>query len=178
MAQPVRDKTPGGVKKLMALFHERLRERGLKPAAQRDGVALIFFKLGRHISADELYVEVKKVNAYVGQATIYRTLRLLKECGMAYERYFNNRRGRYEIVADENYRLRFICDHCGGIVEFRDARLRRFRVAVAQELGVWLGGQKIELHGICPRCLRDERRHDPATRFFRRPHTKTRAPAY
>src|SRR6185437_1358498 len=59
----------------MEEFHARLKERGLKSTGQRDDIARVFFALGRHISAEELYAEVKKVNPHVGYATIYRTLR-------------------------------------------------------------------------------------------------------
>ena len=55
-------------------------ERGLKSTGQRDDIARVFFDHGHHISAEELYAEVKKINPHVGDATIYRTLKLLKEC--------------------------------------------------------------------------------------------------
>ncbi len=77
----------------MARFHERLKEHGLKSTAQRDDIARVFFQLGRHISAEELYAEVKKVNPHVGYATIYRTLKLLKECELVYERHFDDASG-------------------------------------------------------------------------------------
>ena len=60
----------------MAEFHSRLKERGLKSTGQRDDIASVFFALDRHISAEELHAEVRKVNPHVGYATIYRTLRL------------------------------------------------------------------------------------------------------
>jgi Fur family ferric uptake transcriptional regulator len=175
-ARSARDRTRDDVEKLMAVFRERLRKRGLKPAAQRDNVALTFFKLGRPISAEKLYVEVKKVNPYAGQATVYRTLRLLKECELVYERYFSDGKGRYEIVNDKDPRHQFICDRCGRIIEFHNARLERVRFAVARELGVLLGRQKIELFGLCPRCLKNERRHNPVIGFFQNPQTRRRAP--
>ena len=58
----------------MNTFHSRLKDRGLKSTGQRDDIARVFFGIGRHISAEELYAEVKKVNPHVGYATIYRTL--------------------------------------------------------------------------------------------------------
>ena len=70
----------------MALFHSRLRDRGLKSTSPRDDIARVFFELGRHISAEELYTEVKKISPHVGYATIYRTLKLLKECALLSER--------------------------------------------------------------------------------------------
>ena len=78
----------------MQTFHARLKERGLKSTGQRDDIARVFFELGHHISAEELYAEVKKINPHVGYATIYRTLRLLKECALLYERHFDEGQAR------------------------------------------------------------------------------------
>ena len=107
----------------MAVFRERLKEHGLKSTAQRDDIARVFFQLGRHISAEELYAEVKKVNPHVGYATIYRTLKLLKECELVYERHFDDLQARYEIVTKRHHD-HFICERCGKIIEFENQRIR------------------------------------------------------
>lgn len=135
----------------MALFRTRLKERGLKSTGQRDDIARVFFQLGRHISAEELYAEVKKVNPHVGYATIYRTLRLLKECELLYERHFDDAQARYE-VADEGHHDHFICEHCGKIIEFHNENIERLQQAVAKELGVTLTHHKMELYGLCVDC--------------------------
>jgi Fur family ferric uptake transcriptional regulator len=140
----------------MALFHERLREHGLKSTAQRDDIARVFFELGRHISAEELYAEVKKVNPHLGYATIYRTLKLLKECELVSERHFDDGQGRYEII-DERHHDHFICEHCGRIIEFANERLEQIQQMIAGELGVSLTRHKIELYGLCPQCLKERR---------------------
>src|SRR4026209_781428 len=62
---------------------EALKERGLKTTAQRDDIARVFFSEGGHRSVEELYAAVKKVNARVGYATVYRTLKLPKETRLA-----------------------------------------------------------------------------------------------
>src|SRR5512143_1168201 len=82
------------------VFHARLRERGLKSTGQRDDIARVFFELRRHISAEELYAEVKKINPHVGYATIYRTLKLLKECDLLSERHFDEGQARYEVAGE------------------------------------------------------------------------------
>jgi Fur family ferric uptake transcriptional regulator len=135
----------------MAVFHSRLKERGLKSTGQRDDIARVFFELGHHISAEELYAEVKKINPHVGYATIYRTLRLLKECELLYERHFEDAQARYE-VADERHHDHFICQGCGTIIEFENKDLERLQQAVARELGVSLTHHKMELYGLCADC--------------------------
>lgn len=137
--------------KRMHAFHVRLKERGLKSTAQRDDIARVFFELGHHISAEELHAEVKKINPHVGYATIYRTLRLLKECALLYERHFDESQARYEAVG-ERHHDHFICEQCGRIIEFENASIERMQNIVARNLGVTLTHHKMELYGICSDC--------------------------
>jgi Fur family transcriptional regulator, ferric uptake regulator len=135
----------------MLTFHARLKERGLKSTGQRDDIARVFFDHGHHISAEELYAEVKKINPHVGYATIYRTLRLLKECALLYERHFDEGQARYEAVG-ERHHDHFICERCGKIIEFENAAIERMQNIVARDLGVILTRHKMELYGICSDC--------------------------
>ncbi len=135
----------------MALFHARLRERGLKSTAQRDAIARVFLGIGRHISAEELYAEVKKINPHVGYATIYRTLRLLKECALVSERHFDEGQARYETVS-ERHHDHFICERCGKIIEFENQGIERLQQAVARQIGALLTRHKMELYGLCAEC--------------------------
>jgi Fur family ferric uptake transcriptional regulator len=137
----------------MELFHSRLRDRGLKSTSPRDDIARVFFEMGRHVSAEELYVEVKKINPHVGYATIYRTLKLLKECELLTERHFDEDQARYE-VAGEHHHDHFICEQCGKIVEFEDDAIERMQQDVAKKLGVVLTRHKLELYGLCIDCRR------------------------
>ena len=81
-------------------FKRALKERGLKSTSQRDDIARVFFGSNRHISVEELYREVRKVNPRVGYATVYRTVRLLRECGLAAERHFYDGEARFENVEE------------------------------------------------------------------------------
>ena len=139
----------------MRTFHSRLRERGLKSTGQRDDIARVFFELRRHISAEELYAEVKKVNPHVGYATIYRTLKLLKESELLFERHFDEGQARYE-VAGEPHHDHFICERCGKIIEFENDELERMQQAIAQKMGVLLTHHKMELYGVCADCRKQQ----------------------
>ncbi|HYB90866.1 MAG TPA: transcriptional repressor [Candidatus Binataceae bacterium] len=139
----------------MTTFHARLKDRNLKSTAQRDDIARVFFEFGRHISAEELYNEVKKVSPHVGYATIYRTLRLLKECELLQERHFDDGQARYEAVA-ERHHDHFICERCGKIIEFENEGIERLQQVVARQLKAELHRHKMELYGSCADCLRRE----------------------
>jgi Fur family ferric uptake transcriptional regulator len=136
----------------MSAFHLRLKDRGLKSTGQRDDIARVFFGIGRHISAEELYAEVKKINPHVGYATIYRTLRLLRECDLLQERHFDEGQARYEAMG-ERHHDHFICERCGKIIEFENDSIERLQEMVARELKAELRRHKMELYGICADCL-------------------------
>ena len=111
----------------MELFHARLRDRGLKSTSPRDDIARVFFDLGRHVSAEELYAEVKKINPHVGYATIYRTLKLLKEGGLVDEldlMHYGGDQHYYETRLKQEH-AHVICLRCGKVEEFFGEPLQR-----------------------------------------------------
>ncbi|MEE8423566.1 MAG: transcriptional repressor, partial [Thermodesulfobacteriota bacterium] len=65
-----------------------IAEKTLKSTKQREIIADIFFNITVHISLDELLSKVRRRSPKVGYATVYRTMKLLVECGLAAERHF------------------------------------------------------------------------------------------
>ena len=134
-------------------FQQWLKEHGLKATSQRDDIARVFFASGRHISVEELYHEVRAVNSHVGYATVYRTLRLLKECGMAVERHFHDGEARYEHgEKKQEHHEHFLCERCSRIVEFSSPESEEIYAAVATRLGFVITRHRLELYGICATC--------------------------
>ena len=137
----------------MQRFEGALRERGLKSTAQRDDIAKVFFATDRHFSVDDLYTAVRKVNPRVGYATVYRTLKLLKECGLAAERHFDDGQARYEPTEETaQHHDHIICERCGKIVEFNSEELERQQERIARFLGFVVSRHRMELYGICSDC--------------------------
>jgi Fur family ferric uptake transcriptional regulator len=141
-----------------AAFRRALKEKGLKTTSQRDDIARTFFASHRHLSIDDLYREVRQVNPGVGYATVYRTMKLLKECEFAEEQHFADGQTRYENADAEDHHDHVLCDRCGTIVEFTNERLERLQDEIARDLGFVLSRHRMELYGICRTC-----REEPAT---------------
>jgi Fur family transcriptional regulator, ferric uptake regulator len=139
------------------VFKEHLRRQGLKSTSQRDDIARVFFASHRHISVEELYNEVKRLNPRLGYATVYRTMKLLTECGLAVERHFRDAEARYESLAEGHQHDHLICEGCGRIVEFEEERIESLQAEVARRLGFRLTGRKMELYGRCRDCQNSER---------------------
>lgn len=139
-----------------AIFKDHLRQQGLKSTAQRDDIAKVFFAANRHISVEELYNEVKRVNPRIGYATVYRTMKLLTECGLALERHFRDGEARYE-SSEGQHHDHLICESCGKIVEFEEPQIEHLQAEVARRLGFELSGHKMELYGRCADCRKKRR---------------------
>ena len=133
---------------------EYLADQGLKSTSQRDTILQIFVDAGRHLSAEELYARVKKAHPGIGYATVYRTLKLLTEAGLAEERRFEDGFTRYEYKASDGHHDHLICTHCGQIIEFENERIEELQQDVARKNRFRVQSHKLELYGLCSDCQR------------------------
>src|SRR5258708_23478986 len=84
------------VREAQGILHQHLKKVGLKQTAQRDTILRTFLETREHLSTDELHRLVKKKDPRIGYTTVYRTLKLLAECGLAGEVAFHDGIARYE----------------------------------------------------------------------------------
>ncbi|OGP64324.1 MAG: transcriptional repressor, partial [Deltaproteobacteria bacterium RBG_16_42_7] len=105
------------------LLQKYLHEKGLKSTTQRDDIIDVFFKTNTHINLEELLKRVRRRNPKVGYATVYRTMKLLTECGIAIERQFGDGQTRYEHIPDDSHHDHCICVKCGKIIEFENQKI-------------------------------------------------------
>ena len=132
-----------------------IAKHGLKTSRQRELIADVFFAAGGHLSIDELLDRVRGADAKIGQATVYRTMKLLTKCGLAEARQFGDGHTRYEPVDDhEEHHDHMICTSCGKIVEFHNPQIEQLQDRVAVDHGFVVTHHKMELYGLCEDCRR------------------------
>jgi len=129
-----------------------LEKRGLRLTRQRMLISKIFFEHEGHANIEDLYRKAQKAYPQLGYATVYRTLNLLKECGLATTMHFGDGMTRFEPARHHHDHL--ICTECGKIVEFENDEIEELQEAVAKEYGFALVHHKMELYGTCPACTR------------------------
>src|SRR6202044_3525627 len=81
-----------------ALLQDYMAKKGLRSTDQRRLIVETFFHSPNHVSIEELLAEVRAQDPKVGYATVYRTLKLMAESGIAYEREFGDGLTRYELA--------------------------------------------------------------------------------
>jgi Fur family ferric uptake transcriptional regulator len=129
-----------------------LREKGLKFTRQRDSIATGFLKSGEHMTAEDLYKKINRKHPNIGFTTVYRTLKLLVQSGLATERVFADNLTRYEPLSAEDHHDHLICLDCGTITEFENSKIERLQERVANEFGFNTVLHKMELYGYCSKC--------------------------
>lgn len=144
--------TPEYEEKLNQL-REYLASHGLRNTQQREVILAEFLRLHEHVTIDELCDTVRKVDPSIGYATVYRTLKLFTECGIADKRDFGGSSARFESVSDEHHD-HMICDECGEIIEFHNADIEKLQEEVCARHKFKLTSHRMELYGLCEKCRR------------------------
>jgi Fur family ferric uptake transcriptional regulator len=140
---------------LKGRWSKYLRRQRLKTTQQREMIVEEFLRSEGHVSIDELLARVRLLGPHIGYATVYRTLKLLTDCGLAAPRQFGDGQTRYE-VADEaqHHHDHLICLQCGLILEFENEEIEKLQDEMAARLGGFkVVRHKLELYGLCPKAL-------------------------
>lgn len=143
------------------ILNKYLKEKGLKSTQQRDRIAREFFNKHQHLTVEELLEKVRTANPHIGYATVYRTLRLLTECGLAFKREFGGS-ARFESITNHHHD-HLICLGCGRIVEFENNRIEDLQETTCSRYNFQLVRHKMELYGYCERCSKRPGSGKPAS---------------
>ncbi|BCR05514.1 transcriptional repressor [Desulfuromonas versatilis] len=133
-------------------FSDYLAQKGLKTTRQREIILDEFLRCPSHLSTEELYLRLRKKHPSIGYATVYRTLKLFAESGIAEERHFGDGQTRYESSTSEEHHDHLVCTACGAILEFEDPRIEQLQDEVARTHGFKISRHRLELYGLCAKC--------------------------
>ena len=130
-----------------------LDQHNLKHTRQRDLILDVFLDEQGHVTGDQIYQIVRAQHPNIGYTTVYRTLKLLCEAGLAEEHQFDDGVTRYEIEREHHDHL--VCTLCGKIIEFEchSIEVAQSRIAAEHEFKVLR--HRHELYGHCKDCRDD-----------------------
>lgn len=138
-----------------AVFHNHLKRVGLKRTSQRDIILRTFLDTRDHLSTDELYRLVKKKDGGIGFTTVYRTLKLLSECGLASEVDFQDGIARYEHQYHRRNHHHMVCTDCGSSVEFFSPEIERIEQEVGRKNKYVPTRHTFQIYGVCEKCRKN-----------------------
>lgn len=141
----------------LADFLSFMSKRGLSSTSQRKVIAEAFFSYPGHHSLEEFYRHLAKTDPSIGQTTVYRTLKLLCEAGLANEIQFSDNITRFEVNKPRQHHDHMICLNCGKIIEICDPRIEALQKEIAEKHGFRLAGHSHNLYGYCETCTQEAR---------------------
>jgi Fur family ferric uptake transcriptional regulator len=126
-----------------------LRKKGLKTTHQREAIVDTFLRTSGHVALEDLLSQARKKHPRVGLATVYRTVKLLEEAGIAAARHFGAGQTLYEVAEGRAHHDHLICDSCGFITEFENDEIEHLQDTAAGRLGFNVVRHRLELFGLC-----------------------------
>jgi Fur family ferric uptake transcriptional regulator len=143
------------VREAQDILHKHLKRVGLKQTGQRDAILRTFLETRDHLSTDELYRLVQKKDARIGYTTVYRTLKLLAECGLASEVAFHDGVSRYEHQYNRRSHHHMVCTECGNSVEFFSPEVSRLEQEIGLKYNYLATRHTFQIYGICEPCRKN-----------------------
>lgn len=152
---------PNKLKSCSHWWQGRLKDCGYKLTVPREAILNVLSKTNKHLSAEDIYLEVHKTHPAIGFTTIYRTLDLLVQMNLISQFDFGDKRARYELkeeIQGKQHHHHLVCIDCGKIVEYSDFLNEETRLIdqAAKELSkkfdFKITNHIIQFYGLCEKC--------------------------
>jgi Fur family ferric uptake transcriptional regulator len=140
------------VREAQEILHRHLKRVGLKQTGQRYTILRTFLETRDHLSTDELHRLVQKKDSRIGYTTVYRTLKLLAECGLASEVAFHDGIARYEHQYNRRSHHHMVCTECGSSVEFFSQEVGKLEQEIGLKYDYLTTRHTFQIYGICQNC--------------------------
>lgn len=134
------------------IFNSHLKRVGLKHTGQRDAILRTFLETHDHLSTEDLHHLVQHSDPRIGFTTVYRTLKLLAECGLASEVAFNDGVTRYEHQYNRRSHHHMVCTECGGSVEFFSPEIEKLEKEIGNKHRYITTRNTFQIYGVCGEC--------------------------
>jgi len=130
---------------------DRLSEQGYRLTPQRMMVLSAIENARNHISAEEIYAQVRAKYRHVNISTVYRTLDLLKSLGLVTETDLGGGRVRYHPM-EKGHHHHLVCQDCGRIIDLDESVLASLKSQLWREYNFDADLKHLGIFGHCGDC--------------------------
>jgi Fur family ferric uptake transcriptional regulator len=145
------------MKPAKTIFRQYLKKNGKLYSKQREQILDIFLKTEQHPTINDLYDLVKKKYPQIGLATVYRTMEVISDAGLASKVGFGDGIKHYEHKYKHQHHYHLICLKCGKVIEVTSNRLEETKRQLAKKHDFTITRATMRLFGICKTCKRKEK---------------------
>ncbi|HEV2983177.1 MAG TPA: transcriptional repressor [Vicinamibacterales bacterium] len=125
---------------------------GGKRSTKRDRIVNVFLRQEGHLSADDLFEQVRHEAAGIGRATVYRTLQWMVGAGIARKVDFGDGRSRFEPSFRHPRHFHLICTTCHRSSEFLSSDVEALMEEIATARDFTPTQSVVQILGTCQEC--------------------------
>lgn len=129
-----------------------LRNLGYRITPQREMIVEALAHSPHHVTAEEIYAQVHERAPAVNIATVYRTLDLLVDLGLASRAGLQDGRVVYA-ASNHGPHLHLVCRACGCAIDASQEMLAALEGQIRQQYGFAADLQHLTIAGLCSSCL-------------------------
>src|SRR5262245_11123122 len=123
---------------------------GQKLTPQRDAVFQVILAREDHPTANEIFEAARQLLPTISYATVYNSLRYLKDAGLVHEIKFGDSASRYDRETERHDHA--ICNSCGKLVDFDLPQTAELMQAAARKSRFKPESVHLTLRGLCADC--------------------------
>lgn len=140
------------------IFNEYIRSKGLKETSQRNTILNAFLSAEEHLTAEDILRLVNKKKSKVGFATVYRTMKLITDSGVAQEVVFGDGISRFEHKYGHPHHHHLICTDCGEVTEFSSRKMEEVEKHILKKYSFRAESHHFKIFGLCQKCEKKRQR--------------------
>jgi len=138
---------------------------GCRFTQPRQFIIDMLLKSNKHLTAEDIYIEVHKSYPNIGLTTVYRTLELLEKMGIVHRLDFGEGKSRYELsdgIGIENktvhHHHHLICTNCRKIINYTDFSeqeiklMKEIEAELSKKYNFKITTHQIYFYGLCAKC--------------------------
>lgn len=129
----------------------KLSNLGYRLTPQRLMILSAIENSDSHISAEEIYAQVRARYPQVNISTVYRTLELLKELELVTEISLGDGRVRYHCMG-KGHHHHLVCQRCGEVIDMEESMLSRLWDEIGQRYDFEVDMKHLAFFGLCAKC--------------------------
>lgn len=145
-------------------WQNRLYDAGFRITNPRELVMGILTGTDKHLSAEDVYIQALRINPSIGLTTVYRTLDLFTQIGIAQKFDFGDGKARYELTSNpskKKHHHHLVCMKCKSIFDYSDFMkeevelMKKTENALSRKHHFKITHHTIHFYGVCEKCQKE-----------------------
>ncbi len=135
---------------LCSVFRRYLRSLNLKYTPERADMLNAVMEQDGLFEADSLMDSMRQGGHRVSKATLYRTVKLLREAGIIQEVLIDGKQSHYQLIYGRKPIDALVCMRSGKRIEFNSGEVTQLRDVVCENFGWEPVGHRFVIYALSP----------------------------